>query len=57
MQQRPIRAILPVSATALAVPGNDVIGMDNLEPFIGGTVPVTLGRGTALLLRRMVPAR
>ena len=36
--QWPIRAALMVGALAFAMPGNDVIGMDNLELFIVGTV-------------------
>lgn len=51
-----IRAVLLVSATVLAMPGNDRIGMDILEPLIGGTVPVTTDAAAAWLFRRMVPA-
>ena len=51
-----IRAVLLVSAMVLAMPGNDGIGMDRLEPSFGGTVPVTPGAAAAWLFRRMVPA-
>ena len=57
MLQWPVRALLLVSAMAFAMPGNDVIGMDNLELFIGGTVLVALGGGAAWLLCRLVPDR
>ncbi len=52
-----VRAVLLVSAMALAMPGKDVISVDNLEPSIGGAVPVTPGAAAAWLFRRMVPAR
>ena len=38
LTQWPIRLALMIGAMAFAMPGNDVIGMDNMQLFIAGLV-------------------
>ena len=54
--QWPVRAMLLIGALAFAMPGNDVIGMDNLELFIAGAVLTGAAAILALLGRRAARA-
>ena len=55
--QWPIRGALLVGAIAFAMPGNDVIGMDNLELCIVGVVFTGAATVVSLILRKFaVPA-
>lgn len=38
LSQRPLRGALLVGALAFAMPGNEVVGMTNLQLFIAGAV-------------------
>jgi hypothetical protein len=50
--QWPVRAALLIGALAFAMPGNDVIGMDNGELFIVGAVLSGAAAAVSLLSRK-----
>ena len=52
LMQWPVRAALLIGALALAMPGNDVIGMDNVELFIVGAVLTGAAAAVSLLTRK-----
>lgn len=52
--QWPVRAALLVGALAFAMPGNDVVGMNNMELFIVGAVFTGGAAVVAFLLRKVV---
>lgn len=56
VMQWPVRLALLIGALAFAMPGNDVVGMNNLELFIIGTV-LTGGAAAVAFLMRKVAAR
>ena len=50
--QWPIRGLLLLGAMAFAMPGNDVIGWNNLELFIAGVVLTAAAAGVAMMLKK-----
>ena len=57
LMQWPVRAALLIGALAFAMPGNDVIGLDNLELFIVGAVLTGAATAVSLLSRKdLAPA-
>jgi TRAP-type uncharacterized transport system fused permease subunit len=52
LMQWPVRAALLIGALAFAMPGNDVIGMDNGELFIVGAVLSGAAAAVSLLSRK-----
>ena len=54
MIQWPIRLALLVGALAFAMPGNDIIGMNNLELFIAGFVLTSGGVFLAFMSRKVL---
>ncbi len=52
--QWPIRLALLVGAMAFAMPGNDVVGLDNLELFVIGAVFTGTAAAAAFVARRML---
>ena len=54
--QWPIRLALLVGALSFAMPGNDVVGLGNLELFIIGLVLTGGATLLAVLARKLSPA-
>jgi TRAP transporter 4TM/12TM fusion protein len=54
LMQWPVRLALLIGALAFAMPGNDVVGLDNLELFIIGAVLTGGASAIAVLLRKVV---
>ena len=54
--QWPIRLALLVGALSFAMPGNDVVGLDNLELFIIGLVMTGGAALLALLAKKLMTA-
>ncbi len=50
------RGLLAVGGIALAMPGNDMINMTNLELAIWAAVLISIGAGSAFLDRRQLIA-
>ncbi len=53
VMQWPVRLALLIGALAFAMPGNDVVGMNNLELFIIGTVLTGGAAAVAFLMRKV----